>query len=269
MSEFVTADAQFGIENVLRPFEDFEDVYQGENVNRLIMFTKPKVLSGAWSNAYDELAGTTGYRTNFVRGLRVPYGARVIVKIPMVHTQQDTDVATGYHWVLWWRSRTLYDYRNIRMPWHFPTQSPFEAEPVGTFIPTPVVRNSIVYNQVESGYLQQVQHIKPDEVMQIYNNDIGLDNPLMPTGDEGIIEQPGYVVSSEGAGMPNFASIEVSAIGDELLVGMYRSDLDGAYPTWDFADGQIDERVALAFGKSDPSGPFNFMGPIVSYGTSP
>jgi hypothetical protein len=116
MSELTTADAQFSIARVLKPFPGFVNVYEGELGSRPIAF--PGVLD---DNALTTppLPQTNGFDPNLIAGISVPLGSKVLLWIP---TTNRTNNAT-YRYQIIWRMRNLKDYQTSRKAYHLSRQS--------------------------------------------------------------------------------------------------------------------------------------------------
>lgn len=121
--KMVTADAQFGIARILRPWNgalSLTGPYEGQPVSTQIMLTE--VLTSPGGAPLDPFAetGSAGYASNLIKGLDVPIGSRVILWLPAIQSGGIVDFR--YSWSITWRLRNVYDYRNARMPFHFPKQ---------------------------------------------------------------------------------------------------------------------------------------------------
>ena len=84
--------------------------------------------------------------------------------------------------------------------------------------------------------------------------------PFVPGGEDGAIQQGMLPSTVNDYTQPVLGVHEMQAVGDELLVGMYRSDDAGA--NWDFAG--VDAVIAEFFGAQWPD-----SGIYVARGLSP
>lgn len=254
-SKIVTADAQFGIAHILRPYTDFESVYEGQSAETPVMFTELGLET-------DELAGTAGYSARLMRGLPVSFGARIILAIPGISSLG----GEFYRWTVVWRWRSVADHRRARGPYHYPKQGdgvPETPGPVARVI-RPAIYESVVFNQAEpAGGNLTVAHVRREDI------DIRLDTnplPLLSDGATGYYQQgildPG--VYALAAPNPFFLSVDLTAKGDEMLIGAYRSVDNVA--TWTFATE--DENFSNAFGNGTGT-EYPDIGVLVLQGSAP
>jgi hypothetical protein len=264
----VLASPQFSVVKVLRPFANFEALYQGVTADRQIMCTE--VLKGSGGEPRDDLAirGTPGIDPNLVRGLAVPLGTRVVLWlpkiVPVVNPVGDTPIR--YRWSIQWRLRNPFDYRNKRQPYHFPKQGegvPDTSVPfAGTRTVIPACNQTIVYTEPEptsvTGTVAQNMRIEDVTTGGEYPPSFitqGL--PLMPpigAGPTGIgaIQQGLADPATAGDGVALAAFYqwhEIAAVGDELLIGLWRTN-PGTQPNWNFSGlSAIDEPVKAFLGQ--------------------
>jgi len=267
MGETVLADPQFGVVRVLRPYADFEDVYQGQAANIPIMLTE----SG---EALDEQAGDTGYDERLVRGLTVPVGARILLAVPNTFSSPGIGQLFPYIYTLSWRFRNLSDFRLKRKSYHFPKQGTGVPETLvdpGDRVPLAVTNQPVIYNQAEvaAGPAQavQTQNLHTENVRLA---GIGLTNPINPDGSAGALQQGILTPTASNAHTRSFFSTqEVQAISDELLISVTREDNDGASANWAFAAGETDDQFSEIYGKGLAAGIFPDVGIYVMVGVSP
>jgi len=269
--KMVTADAQFGVARILRPFSGFRTVYSGQSVNRQIMLTE--VLDGVGGAALDPAAavGEPGYDPNLVKGLQVPFGARVVVWLPKILPNiEDPALTIRYKWAFSWRLRNVYDYRNFRTPYQYPKQgagvpdtTPGQA---GPRIVIPACEQSLAYPQTPQPTAPSARvttNIRSEDVTTGAVN-VGL--PFLPNGASGVLQQGlADPVTVAAADFPFYQPVEVQAIGNELLIGLYR-DFDVGPPptvsTWDFAT--VDLQIGNLLGDDFPD-----IGVYVMVGSAP
>ena len=288
MAETVLADAQFGIEHILRPFAGFESVYQGQSAARQIMLSE--VVGGTGGAALDEQAarGVAGYDPALVKGLAVPLGARVLIWLPKIQPQ-NLPTAQRYNFSIQWRLRNVFDFRQLRTPYHYPKQVPGVPDttggPASPRVVLPVASQTTVYVTAEPSATGPtstdtvVQNARTESVSVggIYPGAInGL--PFVPGGATGVLQQgildPASVIGGGGGAQSGFYQLlETQAAGDELLIGMWRDD--SVVADWDFGSpvvGQVDSQVSQFLGADVTSiTPTSFpdIGVYVSFGTAP
>lgn len=241
MGEPVLSDPQFSKSFITRPFAGFETVYTA-----LVPATTPVQFTEG-GQALDPQAGKPGYDPNLVRGLGVPMGARVLLWIPNVFAQAGV-VVIPYIWKLTWRLRNVFDFRQSRIPYHYPKQG--EGVPDGASPRTviPAANHVIIVNQAEPGGVGvmtqnvRIEQLRPEPAA------VGQDLlPLLPGGGTGVIQQGLLDPATFGPNTPFkplYVPVEVAAAGDELLIGVLR-DSGG---NWDFAG--IDLTFANLFGSA-------------------
>jgi hypothetical protein len=270
----VTADAQFGVARILRPFAGFVDVYQGQPASTPIMLTE--VADPPGGTALDPFAQTRtpGYSSKLIRGVEVPIGSRVILWLPnIVAYDIGTSTIIRYQWTLCWRLRNTFDYRNARMPYHYPKQGAGIAETgadAGERVVIPCATQTLPYSESPepTGALDNVVTNLRNEA--VTTGATPLSNPLLPDGSDGYFQQ--------GLGDPNVSPVfslplyqlhEVQAVGDELLIGLTRDAT--LLPDWDFGTPLINDwQVNLCLGGSGAAAPPRpDIGVYVMTGTAP
>lgn len=243
-------DAQFGTHAILRPFVGFEAVYQGIAGNIPLQFTE--VTSGSPSEATDPLAGRPGYSAKLLRGIAVPFGARVQIVLPsLLNTQQ-----SSYTWQLVWRLRGPGDAQasDGRIGFNFPKTANGAPQTVGGVAQPRVLivasYETILYSATEpAGSGRATDSLRIDTVSP--KMDV-IPRPFLPDGTQGVYEQGVYDPSSAVpwaayGGQPSYSSYFTNAKGNELLLGLYRDE----DPDWDFtADDAV---VAALFGATSAS----------------
>jgi hypothetical protein len=260
----VLADAQFGIVRLLRPFTDFETDYQGVAATIPIMMTEK-------SRPLDKLAaaGETGYAPDLVRGLEVPMGARLVIWLPTIRITADAIIP--YIWSFWWRFRNVGDNRKTQQPFHYPKQGPGVPDtgaPAGeqARVVIPASNQTIIYTQTEPATaLTRVTQNLRSEDLNVGSLPIPL--PLIPGGATGALQQ-GLLNPAGGAvaDQPLYQVHEISAVGDELLLGVTRNVDEDA--NWGFADGEPDAQFSDFLGTGlTPTKPD--IGVYVSTGAAP
>lgn len=265
MSENVLADPQFNLVSILRPFEGFEAVYQGQSVDKPLMFSQGGV-------ALDSLAGTTGYSPKLLKGLSVPFGARVVLWLPLVYGFNVTNL-WYYKWNITWRLRNVFDFRQSRIPFHYPKQGVGVPDTGSSRVVIPASVNQLAYTQTPppfSAPTQTTTALNSDIVAPHY---IATSLPLLPDSTNGQYQQGLLPATSTAISpyAPLYVPYEVQSEGDELLIGVTRTSVadEGGFasPTWDFAGA--DSYMAQLFGAALRGGPFPDIGVYVSAGSAP
>jgi hypothetical protein len=267
VSENVLADPQFGLVSILRPFAGFEAVYQGQNVDVPLMFTQG-------GEALDSLAGTTGYSPKLLRGLSVPFGSRIVIWLPLAFGYNDLVNFWYYKWTISWRLRNVYDFRQKRIPFHYPKQGPGVPDNASPRVVIPAAVNQIAYTQTPPAFNPDTTTALNVDIVSPHYNVIN--QPLLPDGSSGQYQQ-GILPSTSGAMppyVPSYVPYEIQCEGDELLIGVTRNAVadEGAKenkPTWGFGDNEPDRYISDLFGSGVNVGPFVDIGVYVSAGSAP
>jgi hypothetical protein len=257
-NKFVTADPQFGNARILRPYDGFDTVYNG----------KSSVCGILWSEngaALDANAGKLGYSPKLVRGLSVPFGARVVLWLPGFDK-----CLQAYSWKLIWRIRNLFDFRTNRIPYHLPKQSSGIADtsfvPPRSMVVIPASYQSITYAQVENmnGSLPQPQeqNIHPDVLVTSGEFASLMDQTYLPDGTLGAMEQgTGNPGVNPYAIAPTWIVHEVQAVGDELIVCFFRATDRTDHPNWEFSTvAGVDRPVRTKMTTCPSVGVYVFVG---------
>lgn len=264
-------DPQFGVVKILRPWSGFAATYAGKVASAPLMFSEG-------GNALDPLAGTTGYSPSLLAGLKVPLGARVLLWLPVL-----TAILAGppvsywnYKWQVTWRFRNVYDFRQSRIPFHYPKQSDGVADTLTPAAPSrvviPAATDPVLYAQPRPELWQGSNNFGPTALVQAEFPMVdGTNTPLapyIPGGTAGYYEQglTNPATTSQG---PTYIAYEVQAKGDEMLIGVSRDALAnyGTTPAtetfWDFV--RIDTMINSFFG----SGSSSDIGVYVTMGIAP
>lgn len=264
-SSTVLADAQFGTARILRPFSGFRAAYQGQAATKPIMLTE--VVDPPGGEPLDQLAAvnTPGYAPNLIRGVDVPLGSRVVIWLPKVGPFS-ADPAARYDWIIGWRLRNVYDYRQTRAPYHYPKQE--AGVPVGgnPRVVIPAAVQTIVYSQTPAPAAAGAIAASSAYPETLGTGGSALGGtvsgiPLVATATDGTFEQ-GLSPSAAGQ-QPTYMIHEVQAVGDEMLIGVSRSTSFGA--NWNFtAFGSEDYILGSFLGDDYPD-----IGVYVLTGSAP
>lgn len=253
------ADAQFGVQTVLRPYVGFESVYAtGVSGSTPIPFVE------AGEGPTDPEAGKPGYSPRLLRGIPVAFGSRIQIALPSILNTEDS----GYTWQIVWRLRGPGDGMRSdgRLGWHFPKTANGQPEAVGG-MPTdriliPALYETILYTSAEPAGDGRASSNLRIAVTSPKSDVVPL--PLLPGGVTGYYQQgvidPGGTFPWSGLGpYPSYSSYFTNAKGDEMILVLYRDSVTD----WDFAT--TDALVYSMFGPNSPSG----IGVYVCQGTSP
>lgn len=264
------ATPEFSIKRILRPFKNFEDIYQGQSASRPICFCER-------NQPYDPIAkrGTPGYDPNLVYGVPGNMGTRCSIEFPMVYWNTETANFLRYKFCLSWRLRNTRDHNTNpeqRVPFHIAKSGAGVPETLppnpGARVPIYGIRETAVYAQAEptTVYGESVVAIRP--VIIEPANDTLLP-PFMPDGARAVIQQG--IRPSDVSGrhvMPYYLNYETQAIGDDLVISVTRDNPRGA-GDWAFAKGEADHQFSVMFGKGDGGVEYEDLGILLSWGVSP
>jgi hypothetical protein len=244
-AQIVLADAQFGVVRIMRPYSGFEEVYQGTPAG------EPIYLFPGGKNI-DPIAeqDTPGYDPLLARGLPVPVGARLLLDIPNVYFTTHAE-PVGYVYALIWRKRNVFDFRQLRNPFHFPRDQGADdtTAPIGRQrrVPLPASYNTITYIQTEPVVPldRAVSNIRSED-LRAGTTPLAL--PKLSGGRTQPIQQgilnPSTVAD---ANQPGFTAHEVQALGDEVIIAVYRPT-GVLEDNWDFGNGETDFRFSQFYG---------------------
>ena len=306
MSETVLADAQFTLAAVLRPFDGFEFVYQGQSIFAPIAFP----------GGLDDDAGKTGFSPYLAKGLSVPMGAKMQIWFPaVVGLSNEGDPILDYKYQLVWRLRNVGDFQRRQKPYHLSKES-FGApdtflagspsDPEQQFV-LPTASETVLYQQVEPapasglttapgiglGNLRSELIAVPSNLIETldtaglpflppnaapnFNNGFPVPSPppgtnFQPLGflQQGVID-PSVSNAAPGALFRPYFTV---AKGDELIILAFRNNDVNSSLKWDFHG--FDFQFSNLYGTNafPPSGttshkPFPDLGIYVFAGSNP
>lgn len=278
-SHVVLFDGQWTMVRSIRPFANFERVYQGA------LGTLPISFPGD----LDQYAarGAVGYDPNLLGAVTVPLGSRVTIWIPqtIAFDAEDPVVNPLYQYQVIWRMRSLKDFilgqgegqggQQIQSysSYHLATSGFGQPEAVTSpAIPSnqryylPGALRTVAFEQTEpTDGTPSVIHLR-GEYLQTVNNPIWVP-PLTPQGNSAVWQQGAYVGSSNTAqGGPAYMTFTMDAEGDELAILASKIDTD---PTWDFTTSSPgDLAFSNTYGNNNGASPQNKTGILVTTGTS-
>lgn len=260
----VLADAQFSAAKIIKPFRDFEQVYQGQRVDT------PIAIPGN----LDPLAGKPGFDSNLLAGVPVPLGSKLILWMPTIYIQlgasQLEDIQYQYRIV--WRLRNLQDFALTRAAYHFPRQSPG----VSSQYVVPSAGHSILWEQTPvvgpSGTprFQTKTEFHSQSVMEsISFPSTVVKPPLVPSGAQGSFQQGigtgGLLGSNQTV---SYNAVQFDVVGDEFMVLVTRKPRINSDETWDFGD--TDSGFSAFFGTANGMRqPIKDLGIYVMTGANP
>jgi len=280
-------DAQFTVAHVLKPFPDFEDVYQGESPDIPIMF-HPEDPFTRQIEPLDPQSEDTGYDDQLLRYVGVPMGSRVLVWIPhALGVDGNTVVQSNYRYYFFWRIRNLAAMRAAALsgretkPYHSRTypgrQDNSSGAAVDQFL-IPAATRSVVIGQAEpAGSLEQNNNLRRENIVLV---DTSLQKvlPYLPDGtnghhQQGVLDPNAMPVGSEALPfIPRWIPFWMDAEGDEFAMAAVRADaFDQGADNWNF-DAADDAGFSSVYGRNqsatvqeNPAG----MGIYVFTGTAP
>lgn len=251
----MTEYAQMSNFQVVRPFDGFEAVYQGQ----------AGTIPIAFPGTPDPLAGRPRYADNLIAGIPTPLGSRVALMIPMTVDLYTCEPVYTYQ--IAWRTRNQQAYTDamqlgLKQPagyhligdvpgrnehqgtpssalYFMPGASDIEifedAQPTGEGAATLSVRQQIYFPRMASSWAQ----------------------PLLPNGQAAIWQQGAYQYSSDpNNGGPTWFPIWIDACGDEMIILAYKIALDEQpVAAWDFAGA--DKAFSNTYGTNDGGLPNN------------
>jgi hypothetical protein len=262
MAENVLFDPQFSLQRVLKPFDGFEDTYQGKSGTAPIAMYAPD--ENGQRPPRDPDAGKPGFSPNLLRYFDVPMGALVAMWLPMAFYAEGDQVFTAtYGYRVKWRMRNVTDYRNRRTPYHINQQFPGAPDSSDVANPQRLIIPA-AYDNVE---LQQPTplagpveiKLRPREYVTPPSTEILDDLPLLPGGLLGVHEQGIFDPSTFGPGAdvvrnamffpPKF----FLARGDQMIVEALKITNRVAEP-WDFGATGADLTFGKLYGSDSPEG---------------
>lgn len=290
----VLNDAQFSLTATLRPYQGFDaqpggagtGSYQGVAGTTPILFTEG-------GKPLDPLAGTTGYSKRLVKGLSVPFGARVSIWVPAATLFRNT----VYDWFVIWRQRNVFDYRVSRLPFHYPKQGQGQADTTagdaGPRVVIPSAYQTIVFNGIGPGFGNAAAtsgdsaQSDAQELLKVASVGFPFGTPpLLPPIPgiaagvlNGVIEQGIIDPNALGLFTSSWITWDMQAVGDEMIVGCIkdanlRNGSASGTTNWDFTVSQVaggDNVFGILFGNTQAGGfnpPFPDFGVYVNVGVA-
>lgn len=225
----VLPDAQFSLARIVKPYPGFEAVYQGRTAPNPVAFPGER----------DADAGKPGFDANLMAAIEVPFGARVVLWIPLcVSTTGGVPSVTLYTYSVYWRMRNVTDFRNRRRPYHLQNQSPGVADttPVtgGPRFVIPAAAQLLAFEETEPVGATDpgVLNLRAQTFIPRAG---GIIEPVFADGQVGRMQQGIYDPFVDGglANDPIFNPFWFDAEGDEMIILAQRTDQ--AAGAWNFA----------------------------------
>lgn len=242
MSEVVLPDQQWTMIRPLKPFPNFERVYQGKAGSIPIAF--PGVLDSFASR------GVPGYDPNLIAGMTVPLGARITIWFPA--TIAGYAINNLYQYQILWRARSIRDFNEGQgsgqatpvqsySSYHLPTHALGQPEVVApTLSPTdsryflPGAVDTFAFSEGEPDLNS------PGTVLLTSQNLVPSlspfwEPPLTPQGNAAVWQQGVYVGSSHAnTGGPSWLTYTTECKADEMTILAYKIPGEESTAPWDF-----------------------------------
>lgn len=243
MGQVVHVDQQWTMARELRPFDNFERVYQGQD----------GTIPIAFPGGLDSFAksGAIGYDPDLLAGVTVPLGGRVTIWIPQ--TIAGFTVNALYQYQIQWRLRNVQDFRvgqaqgqgtpvQSYTGYHLNTSGFGQPEVAGAAPNTPHSRYFLpgatrtrAFPQSDPTLGASGVTILTGDMLRPTIDPIWV-QPLTPAGNPGVWQQGVYVGSSHpNNGGPSFLTYTCDAAGDEMAILAYKIPPGEGPPlAWDF-----------------------------------
>lgn len=306
MGENVAADAQFGLAHILKPEDNFENLFQGQRAttnpdvvpiqaSRPIPFFEWK--DGQPPNPRDRLATEDGFNENLLNFIRVPWGAMIKLKIPGLVTVQPGNppviLPVPYRYMVLFRDRSLAQYRQTQTgPYHNRAErlgAPDTSGVIGTPGPrftVPCSTRTLLFNrpQTTNPALGATSDLRK-EFINVFPGG-GPNLPLIgassgfPAGigvyQQGVVDPAFDLFSGYGAIYEEFV---FESSGDEMLIVADREcdipepGADCTDALWNFQQGQLDQGFSNLYGRNSlgdhPHPNFGNAGILLYTGSAP
>ena len=244
---------QTSLVRVIRPVDNFEQIYQGQSV----------AVPIAFPGSLDFEAGKPNYDPALMNGMSVPLGSRIMLWFPICFNSDDPDAATGltYAYKILWRLRSAQEYIDDASrgtgpvsvtPYHFGTRElgapAHNGDPTSRQYIVPVAMETVAFEQTEPGstYTDGTVNLRGQLIVP---DGSPIDfAPLLNSTTPGDVEQ-GCFPSGNGGGVtggPCYMSYVCDAQGDEMIIFVRRTSL--APDTWDFTSNSKDRPFSNTYG---------------------
>ena len=256
MSETIIRTPEFSIASVIKPFANFESVYQGQPV-----LSNPLIMPGT----SDPLAGKPGYDPNLLAGVPVPIGSDILIYIPRILPVYG-QTAPIYSYTLIWRVRSQQEAvadENFLLSGNLGPRLPGVPDLTGTspgprFV-IPAAMETLVFTDAEPS-IPSIPAGQNARSLQIEIFGGVWQAPLMPNfppggvaasklNKAGVVSQGLYddtAVSGSGSdyaragwrGAPSYNVLQRKSLGNELMIMVSRS-AETPNEAWDFAGSDV------------------------------
>lgn len=273
-------DAQFTNARILKPFPNFERVYQGKAQQKGIAFPGTRDPRAT--------AGEQNIDPNLMAGIPTPEGSRVFLWFPMcVSPVPPGDAANPfgfYSYTLVWRFRDTGSTssaaraaRTRSVMGHMPQQTLGAPDTTSGTAQRQIIPASwhvIAYEDAAPASGTGNLVIRREKITPRLDTVSDLAQPLLPDGTDGVIQQgvldPASLgVDSQIALMPMFMPFWTDAEGDELIIIANRETVE-AEGTWDFTDPGEDLAFSNVYGTGNGTHAiYPQLGIYVQTGTNP
>lgn len=244
MSQSVVTDSVASMFVALKPFPNFEEVYQGQ----------PGTVPIAFPGTLDQFAGKPGFDGQLIAGATIPLGSRLTIWIPQTiedgtATEQPPIVNPLYQYQILWRLRTVRDYRAGQLEGQTtPVQSfssyHLRSNAFGQPQAVTPGDNAALRRYYLPGSMQTLATVlEPPsgggpnvvtlrgQVLRPVSDPIWV-QPLTPSGNAAVWQQGAFVNSAEAnTGGPAYLTYTTEALGDEFCIIASKIDTD---VPWDF-----------------------------------
>lgn len=183
-------------------------------------------------------------------------------------------ISYRYKYALSWRLRNTRDHNqnpDQRVPFHIAKSGagvPETGPNPGPRVPIYGIRETAVHAQTEPTGVSGESVVVLRPVVIEPSTDVFVP-PLMPDGTRGAVQQgikPTHFLGSHL--VPTLVNYETQAIGDDLVIEVYRDTPDGAQD-WAFGFGEPDHPLSVYFGNGDGGVEYPDLGILLSWGVSP
>lgn len=257
----MSSTIQWSTAKILKPFDNFESVYQGISALRPIAFP----------GTFDPMvvAGVAGFNSTLISGFPVPLGARLLFWFPLCFFGYE--VPRLYRFQLLFRLRSIEDHNDsIQLLNRDPkSQIQYHLQRREMGIPDapggpdlaiiPACAQSIAFVQQEPAGDKantttnlRGNFIVPDGEL-IGDGATNSPAPLDPAGDPATMTQGVFpAATGDTPGGPVYYPYVCDAVGDEVIILARRQIIDDPdNDTWDFDDVTKDLAFSTTFGTDD------------------
>jgi len=273
----VLSDANFSLARILKPFPNFEAIYQGQLQSIPIAF--PGTL--------DEDAGSPGFSPDLIAGISMPLGARVVIWIPQTIFLYSS--LQRYTYQVCWRLRSPADYsRDVERGRSLGKQSTYSLPQQEVGVPGDLANPVTTKRFVLPAAMQSLAYEQAEPLTNLTNGLVNMRGqllttngalwtaPLTETGALGQITQGifpdslGAGAADQGPGGPVFFPFQFDAEGNEMMILARRETIAAPTDVWDFMSGAEDRSFSNTYGtNAGTRPPLETVGIYVFTGAAP